>query len=282
MSAPTRPALRYLGGKWRIAPRLIQHFPPHRVYIEPFGGAASVLLRKPRSYAEIYNDLDGEVVNLFRVLRDPIRAVELARLITLTPFARAEFEGAYALSDDCVERARRLVVRSYMGHGNVAYRQDRTTGFRADSNRSGTTPAHDWANLPPALTGLSERLYGVVIEERPALDVINRFDAPDALIYADPPYVHATRSEKRTRLAPSTGYVHEMDDAQHAELLDKLRQACGMVLISGYATPLYDDMLTGWRRIELATHADGGRPRTEILWINPAACGAHGLFGAAA
>lgn len=89
---PTRPVLRYMGGKWRLAPWILRHLPPHRTYVEPFGGAASVLLRKPRAYAEIYNDLDGEIVSLFRVLRDPEAAAELVRRIALTPFAREEFD----------------------------------------------------------------------------------------------------------------------------------------------------------------------------------------------
>ncbi len=278
---PTRPALRYLGGKWRMARRIIPVLPPHRIYVEPFGGAASVLLQKPRSYAEIYNDLDDEVVNLFRVLRDPEQSANLARLIELTPFARAEFDGAYEPADDPVERARRLVVRSFMGHGNVSYRLDRTTGFRRNATRSGTTPAHDWVNLPGPLAATARRLLGVVIEKRPASEVIAQFDGADTLFYVDPPYVHGTRSEKRTRLAPSTGYVHEMDDAAHGVLLDQLCGLAGMVVLSGYAHPIYDSHagLRRWRRIEMETHADGGRPRTEIL-CSPAADHAGGLFGA--
>ncbi len=280
MSDLRRPALRYLGGKWRLAAKIAAFFPPHRLYVEPFGGAASVLLRKPRAYAEVYNDLDEDVVNLFRVLRDRPKAGELRRQLSLTPFARVEFEQSYAFTPEPVERARRLIVRSFMGHGNVSYRADRTTGFRCDSNRSGTTPAHDWRNYPEALDGLVERLTGVVIENRPAADVIRRFDRPDALFYADPPYVHSTRSEKRTRLAPSTGYVHEMDDQAHLELLEQLDRAVACVVLSGYAHPLYDHRLSHWRRIEIKAHADGARPRVEVLWINRAACDASGgLFG---
>lgn len=284
MKAPSRPALRYLGGKWRLAPRILRAFPPHRVYVEPFAGAASILLQKPRAYAEVYNDLDGEVVNLFRVLRDPSLSADLVRAIQLTPFARTEFDEAYQVATDPVERARRLVVRSFMGHGNIAYRIDRTTGFRRDANRSGTTPAHDWANLPPPLAITAERMRGVVVENRPAAEVIEQFDKPDTLFYVDPPYVHATRSEKRTRLAPSTGYVHELSNDEHGALLDQLCGLKGMVVLSGYAHPVYDGHtgLAGWHRAELETHADGARPRTEVLWINPAAQCAGGLFGSAA
>jgi DNA adenine methylase len=272
VSAPTRPALRYLGGKWRLAPWIVSHFPPHRTYVEPFGGAASVLLRKPRSYAEIYNDLDGDVVNLFRVLRDPAQAERLVGLVGLTPFARAEFDASYELSDDPVERARRLVVRSFMGHGSNAPNINRTTGFRANATRNGTTPAQDWCNFPPALAAVAARIQsGVEIESQPALKVIRRFDGPRTLFYVDPPYVHATRSAKTVRGALYNAYVHELSDADHVELLDCLDAAAGMVVLSGYPHPLYDGRLKTWRRVEREAFADGAAERTEVLWINPAA-----------
>ncbi len=107
MNAPTRPVLRWHGGKWRLAPAILPYFPAHRIYVEPFGGAGSMLLRKPRCYAEVYNDLDDEVVNLFRVLRDEGGAARLVGMLRLTPFARAEFMEANGATDDPVERARR-------------------------------------------------------------------------------------------------------------------------------------------------------------------------------
>src|SRR4051812_1578874 len=119
MIAPTRPVLRYHGGKWRIAPWIIEHFPPHLMYVEPFAGAASVLLRKPRVDFEVYNDLDTDVVNVFRVLRDPAAASQLAEQLSLTPWSRREFEVSYEISDDPVERARRTLIRSFMGHGTT-------------------------------------------------------------------------------------------------------------------------------------------------------------------
>ena len=280
--SPSRPALRYLGGKWRLAPRIISYFPPHRIYVEPFGGAASVLLRKPRSYAEVYNDLDGDVVNLFEVLRDPDAAGRLIRAVALTPFARAEFTAAYTPVNEPIERARRLVVRSFMGHGPTASNISSATGFRADAFRNHTTPAHDWSNLPPALAAVSARLQRVTIECRPAAAVITTFDCPDTLIYADPPNVHATRSNKRARGQLSTAYAVEMSDEEHEALVDQLLDARSMVVLSGYPHPLYDERLSAWRRIELNAHADGARPRTEVLWINPAADAGHGLFGSAA
>jgi len=262
-----RPLLRYHGGKWRLAPWIIGNFPPHCVYVEPYGGAASVLIRKPRSYAEIYNELDGEVVNLFRVLRNPAQARELVRLLKLTPFARDEFEQSYILADDPIEQARRLVTRAYMGFGSTLTGKW-ATGFRSNSNRSGTTPAHDWANFPNALEAIIERLRGVVIENRPAIEVIQAHDGPSTLHYIDPPYPFETRGERWA----GNAYRYEMTDQQHRELAGVLRQVKGMVVLSGYGGPLYDDELySDWIRIARDAYADGARERTEILWISPAA-----------
>lgn len=256
---PNRPVLRWHGGKWKLAPWIISHFPSHRVYVEPFGGAASVLLRKPRAYAEVYNDLDDEVVNLFSVLRGP-RAAELVEALRLTPFASTEFKAAYAASADTVERARRTVVKSFQGFGSNAIH--RASGFRSNSNRSGTTPARDWRNYPEALPAIIDRLRGVTITCRDACEVMAAHDAPEALHYVDPPYVMATRTDA------GADYAHEMTDAQHTDLLAFLRTLKGKVVLSGYPHPSYDAALEGWRRIERKALADGAAERTEVLWIN--------------
>lgn len=258
----TRPVLRYHGGKWRLAPWLLGFFPAHRVYVEPFGGAASVLARKPRAYSEVYNDLDGELVNLFRVLRDHAAGSQLVRALRLTPFARGEFALAYEPSPDPVEQARRTVVRSFMGFGSNAH--NRRTGFRANSNRSGTTPAHDWANYPESLAAVVERFRGVVIENRPAVDVIPQHDGPATLYYVDPPYPAETRDA-------GADYGHEMTTEDHRALAATLHGVAGMVALSGYACDLYDrDLYAGWERHERRSLADGARERTEVLWLNPA------------
>jgi DNA adenine methylase len=256
-----RPVLRWHGGKWLLAPWIIAQFPRHQVYVEPFGGAGSVLVRKARSYAEIYNDLDQSVVGLFRVLRSE-RACELVEALRLTPFARDEFAEAYEPNDDPVEAARRLVIRSFMGFGSNGH--NRSTGFRANSNRIGTTPSHDWVNYPDSLALVIERLKGVTIENKDAKAVMAQHDAPTTLHYVDPPYVFETRADL------SKDYAHELSDGDHAELLTFLRGLRGMVVLSGYPCELYDDVLTDWQRIERAALADGARPRTEVLWINPA------------
>ena len=276
MIAPTRPVIRYHGGKWRLAPWIISHFPPHRVYVEPFGGAGSVLLRKPRAKGEVYNDLWGRVVDVFRVLRDPEMAADLARRLTLTPFAREEFAAASPgdfETDDIIERARLTIVRAYMGHGSNSIDETQSTGFRSNSMRSNTTPAVEWANYPLQITRFAERLRGVIIENRLAAEVMRGFDAADTLHYVDPPYVHATRSNVAGDLR-RVQYRHEMTDEDHAALGEVLLGLRGMVIVSGYAHPLYDEMFAGWKRREIKALADGALERTEVLWINPAAVAA--------
>jgi DNA adenine methylase len=267
----TRPALRWHGGKWNLAPWVIGFFPPHRCYVEPYGGAASVLIRKPRSHAEVYNDLDGDAVNLFRVLRSD-QASDLIDALRLTPFAREEFVGASELSDDPVERARRLVIRSFMGFGSNGHNIHRKTGFRANSNRSGTTPARDWLNYPDALASIVERLSGVIVENRDAAQVMAAHDSPETLHYVDPPYVPETRSiANKYDLKHAGGmYAHEMDTADHTALLEFLPTLTGTVILSGYAHPSYDAALGDWCRVERKHLADGARARTEVLWINRA------------
>ena len=259
MNAPSRPALRWHGGKWKLAPWIVQQMPEHRVYVEPFGGAASVLLRKPRSYAEIYNDLDDDVVNLFRVLRSA-SAPDLIDALKLTPFASVEFAAAYEHTDCEVERARRLIVRSFQGFGSNGVH--RRTGFRSNSNRSGTTPARDWVNYPDALAAIVERMRGVVVLNRDALEVMAAHDGPEALHYVDPPYLLGTRADE------AHDYAHEMTDDQHRELLCFLRGLRGKVMLSGYPSPIYDEALAGWRRVERKALADGARKRVEVLWTN--------------
>ena len=266
----SRPVLRYHGGKWRLAPWIISHFPEHRVYVEPFGGAASVLMRKPHSYAEVYNDIWGVVVNVFRVLRDPVQAIELERLLRLTPYAREEFEscGDAQIEDitDPIERARRTILRSFAGFGSAAANASYSTGFRANSNRSGTTPAHDWAHYPYQIAYFVERLRGVVIESRDANDVMRQHDGPQTLHYVDPPYLHETRNMRRG----NANYAHEMTDDDHRRLAETVHNLQGMVIVSGYASPLYDfDLYPDFQRVERATYADGARERTEVLWISP-------------
>jgi DNA adenine methylase len=268
IDSPTRPVLRYHGGKWMLAPWIIEHFPAHRVYTEAFGGAASVLMRKPRAQlVEVYNDLDGEVVSLFRVLRDPAQSALLASLLQLTPFSREEFQQGYEPSTDPVEQARRTMCRAFMGFGSDSA-SGAQTGFRSNGNRQTAHPAKDWSNLPAAVGRFCERLQGVVVENRPATELLLQQDSPETLHYCDPPYLHETRS--RASVRTGKGYRHEMTEADHRHLAEVLRDLHGMVIVSGYHSPLYDELYEGWTVRQRDAKADGGLDRIEVLWLNPA------------
>lgn len=258
MNKITRPVLRWHGGKWRLAPWVISQFPDHRVYVEPFGGAASVLLRKDRCYAEVYNDLDSEVVNLFRVLRGP-DVEALCESLKLTPFCDQEYFASYDEAACPVENARRFIIRSFMGFGSNSCQ--RKSGFRSNSNRSGTTPAREWLNYPEQIPRIAERLRGVTVLSRQAIDVMECHDGPETLHYVDPPYLPETRDA-------GSDYAHEMSAQEHVELLGFLRSLSGRVVVSGYPSETYDTALSGWRRIQRDALADGARARTEVLWMN--------------
>jgi DNA adenine methylase len=264
-----RPILRYHGGKFMLANWIISHFPPHRIYTEVFGGAGSVLMQKRRSYGEVYNDTWETVVNVFKVLRDPVEAAELERLLILTPYSRTEFVESREQSADLdpIEKARRTIVGSFMGFSSASSRSTYSTGFRSNSNRSGTPPAQDWNHFSAHIKSFTERLKGVVIENRDYADVIGMHDGPDTLHYLDPPYPHSTRV-----MTPGRGaYACEMDDSMHVKMADVLKTISGMAIVSGYRCELYDTLFHDWGRVERKAFADGAAPRVECLWINPAA-----------
>src|SRR6266478_9394368 len=287
--AVRRPVLRYHGGKFRLAPLLLELFPDHRVYTEAFGGGASVLMLKPRCYSEIYNDLDGEVVNVFRVLQDRKRAARLEELLRVTPFARAEFLLSYKHTRSEVERARRTIIRSYMGWGsdsisrlkasragfNTRISSTMNTGFRWNANRSGTTAASDWKGYPQEIASFVDRLQGVTIENRNALVILEKMDREDALHYIDPPYPMSTR-----KIGNGTALEHryrwEMTDNDHKKLAELLHSLKGMVIISSYQGPLYGKLYCGWKRVswtggQYCSQNSGDKTRTECVWLNRAA-----------
>ena len=265
----TRPALRYHGAKFRLAPWLLQFFPPHAVYVEPYGGGASVLLRKPRAHTEVYNDIADEIVNVFRVLRDPAQAAELRRLVSLTPAARVEFLLSYQRCDDPIEQARRTVVRSFMGFGSGAAHSKHATGFRTGARgERNKSAAHDLVTWPDQVPAFVERLRGVTIESRDALLVMQAIDGPGTLHYVDPPYPHSTRGSAR---GVRQKYAREMSDDDHRVMAGVLQDLRGMVVLSGYPCDLYDrELFTAWERHECKALADGARKRTEVVWLNPA------------
>lgn len=249
--------VRYHGGKVRIADRIIGLFPCHETYVEPYGGGAAVLLAKKRCKLEVYNDLDGDMVTFFRVLRD--RPDELARQISLTPWARSEHELSYLESSDDMERARRLLVRSHFGLGGSGIHK--RTGFRSAGWRHNKLPVHCWGDLPDVILDSAARMVGVVIEQRHAVQVMLQNDRPSTLHYVDPPYLPETRDR-------GSDYRHEMTRQEHVDLLAALRSLQGHVVLSGYASDLYDEALGDWRRITVRALADGGAARTEVIWCN--------------
>lgn len=266
---PAGPAVRYHGAKWQLAEWIIGHFPPHGVYVEPYGGGGAVLLSKPRSRMEVYNDIDSQIVNVFRVLRDPRKAELLENLLVLTPYSREEFDLTYRPCRNRVEQARRTIVRGFLGRSNHGTSGQHRTGFRYNDH-AGTCAQVVWSRYPDRIQAFCRRLSGVVIEHKPAMDVIDRIDGsrngPQALYYCDPPYVHASR---QAGAESQRAYRHEMSDGEHRELAERLHSVKGMVVISGYPTELYEELYGDWEYVEQRAYADGSKPRTERLWLSP-------------
>lgn len=266
----TRPALRYHGGKFRLAPWILGFFPKHSAYVEPYCGAASILMLKPRVPAECLNDRDDRIVSFFRVLRDPDKAAELKRRAALTPYARAELEWSFESPTDEIDAAHRLVVRSFMGHGSDSACRTTRTGFRSRLTDGRALPSAEWRTWPESIGDFRDRLAGVLLENSDALPVIRRMDSPKTLIYCDPPYVHSTRSALASGSGTTNGYRFEMSDSDHERLAAALQQATGMVVVSGYPCELYESLYAGWERHERKHVADRARMRTEVVWLNPA------------
>lgn len=250
--------IKYPGSKWGLAKEIISFFPEHHSYLEAFFGSGAVLFNKPRSNIETVNDLDGNVINLFECIRkDPER---LAREIYFTPYARQVYEDAYkTVTGDSFERARNFYIRCNMGHGF------RTTGEKVGwkndvQGRERAYAATDWVNLPQKILQAAERLRGVQIENKPAVDLIQRFNDRKVLIYCDPPYVLGTRHGKQ--------YRYEMEDNDHVELLEVLLLQKGPVLLSGYNSKLYNEMLKGWHKETAISYSQTSTKRIEVLWMN--------------
>ena len=249
---------KYPGAKWGIADWIISFFPPHHSYLEPFFGSGAVLFNKPRSHIETINDMDGNVVNLFECIRsDPER---LARNIYLTPYARDVYERAFMENpEEPFEKALNFYVRLNMGHG---FRTNgEKVGWKNDvQGRERSYASQDWCNLPEKIMAAAERLRGVQIENRPAAEIIPRFNFKNVLIYCDPPYMLETRHGKQ--------YKCEMDETEHEELLALLLNHKGPVIISGYETALYNNMLAGWNKEETTTYSQVNSKKREVIWMN--------------
>lgn len=261
-----RIAFGWYGGKFNHLEWLLPLLPKAHHYCEPFAGSAAVLLNREPSPVETYNDMDGEVVNFFRVLRD--QGPELERAIALTPFAREEFHHAITASArdaSKLERARRFYVLARQTRTGLA--QSATLGRWANcknTSRAGMSGVVSrWLGGVEALGDIAERLIRVQIENRPAVDVIRLYDGPETLFYCDPPYLHDTRGD-------SSAYGYEMDDGEHADLAVTLHRCKGKVAVSGYRNDLMDRLYEGWRRFDApAKQAHSIKKlRFECLWMN--------------
>ena len=254
-----KPVLKYPGAKWNLAQWIISFFPPHTTYLEPFFGSGAVFFNKPPSKVETINDIDGRVVNLFKVIRE--KPEELAKLIEFTPWAREEYYGSFENSGDPVEDARRFLVRTWQAFASDTSKK---TGWRHErQGQQGRNAVKIWESLSPRILSTAKRLRYAQIEQRDATELIRSYAFESVLIYADPPYLTETRT--------NTLYSNEMTDSQHREMLAALCDHPGPVLLSGYDCELYNDLLQEWQKEIKQTTAEMGRLREEVLWINPVA-----------
>lgn len=250
--------VKYMGSKWGLADWITGFFPPHHSYLEPFFGSGAVFFNKPRSSIETVNDLDGQVVNLFDwIKRDPER---LAHEIYWTPYSRQVYDDAFLKDpEDSLQKAVNFYICLNMGRGF------RTNGGKAGwkndiHGRERAYAALDWCRTPEKIMEAAERLRGVQIENRSAEELLPRFNHPDVLVYADPPYMLETRHGKQYRC--------EMYTSDHERLLDLLLSHKGPVVLSSYDSRLYNDRLEGWHREERESRTQSGRRRREVLWMN--------------
>jgi len=268
-----KPAFAYYGSKGQLASWIVSLLPRHRVYVEPFAGSAAVLLAKPRSTHEIINDVDGHLVNFFRVLRD--RPEDLEHACRLSPYSRDEFAQADVAdpSIDDLERARRWWVRVNQSFAKVG---TAATGWSTSIKRGANNSRSTW-NRIDRFAAVAERLSGVTIESRDALDVIAEYSAPDGVIYVDPPYLADTRTFYAGGRRPSGDYAHEFaTEDDHRALAEVLAASPSTVVISGYPSKLYDeDLFAGWWRAErtIVRRTTNGRSGTnpkvvEVVWSN--------------
>lgn len=262
------PVLKYYGSKFRLAQWIISYFPEHRHYVEPFGGAGNILLVKDPSVLETYNDLNDKLVNFFRSLRE--NPQELIEQIELTPWARKEYE--YCLDETSdnspIEMARRLFFRLQMSFSGQ-YNTDKGSWRRYTNGKRIFNPEQRRQTLIAA----SQRLLSVQIENRDAFKLIRELDSPETLFYLDPPYIFSTRTT-------SKAYSHEMDNNKHREFASILYELKGFVILSGYPSPIYEELFEkrGWIRIERIACVLGGAKKTEGLWLNPRTIESLGLL----
>lgn len=259
-----RAVIRYPGSKWRIADWIISHFPEgyeKLVYLEPFAGSGAVFYNKRPGAVETINDLDGDIVNLFRVLRD--NPEELKRLLTLTPYSREEYDRSFEPCEDPLERARRYMVRTTQA---IGAKMDGKCGWRNHKQIKIGGTACKWAGITDTIDAATKRLRGdtthlVQIESMDALRLIERYNNSDVLMYLDPPYVLDSRRSGKL-------YRHEMSDDDHRRLLELICRSKARIVLSGYRCELYDKALCEWHKDTIESQTTSTEKATETLWQN--------------
>jgi DNA adenine methylase len=269
-----------MGGKYRLAPWIIKHFPPHDNYIEPFGGMASVLLRKIPSLHEIYNDVNQYVVNLFRVLQDPKLSEQLIRKIDLTPYARDELALAIEKKDDedPLIKAWSFLVRCNFTIGakekgtklhsfdTRCVNQPGSPGYLIRKNLEKHTVTTCWRNYPEKIWPIIDRFKNVIIESLDGIELIKKYGKHrdnNTLVYCDPPYL------AKTRKCPDKNYRHEMSENDHIDLADAIKSTKMMFIVSGYQSELYDRLYEGWETRTKLAMIEMSQYVTEKIWISP-------------
>lgn len=249
--------LRYPGSKWNLAKKIVAMLPDHKSYLEPYFGSGAVLFNKPASPIETVNDLNEDVVNLFQVIQYESEALQ--EKLLFTPYSRKLYDQAWQFCPESpVDKALQFIIKSTMSH---SFRVTEKSGWKNDViGRERAYAVKHWNDLPNLIKEVALRLKEVQVESRPALELITKFNYSDVCMYIDPPYVLSTRTREQ--------YQYEMTDHDHVELLEVLNQSKAKIILSGYASDLYDQYLSNWDRLEFSATAEQGLPRTEVLWMN--------------
>lgn len=261
-----RAIIRYPGSKWSIADWIISHFPEgyeKMVYLEPFCGSGAVFFNKKPGAVETVNDLDSDIVNLFRVLRE--QPDELKWVLEFTPYSREEYDLSFEPCDDPVEKARRYMVKTTQAIGAKLAGSSKCGWRNHKQTKIGGT-ACKWGGITKTIDTAAARLRGdtthlVQIEHMDALRLIERYNSPDVLMYLDPPYVRAVRRSGAL-------YAHEMDTAGQVELLEIITKSRAKIIISGYESNLYNTALAGWHKDSTMSQITSTEMATEVIWMN--------------
>lgn len=257
-----RQVLKYPGSKWNIASQLATLIPEHHSYLEPFFGSGALLFTKLHSDIETVNDMDSDITNLFKCIQKD--AERLAKIVATTPFSREVYDVQFEILNNYVctdpyERAAGFLIKCWQGHGF------RTNGYKVGwkndvQGRESMYALWNWYRLPVWIMEIAERLRKVQVENKPAMEVIERFNYENVFMYLDPPYILGTRSGKQ--------YKYEMTDSEHEDMLKLVLKSKAKIMISGYESDMYNNYLSGWHKEYFQSCAEHHGTRREVVWMN--------------